>query len=210
MNEWHLRESWFRCHRKSADRRPRVLLLGCTISCRDKKRLTIGLTQNARGNHLAKAPRCTDSCNKNSFWGFPETKANFARITRHDREALSQGGNMSEPATITDFTIAPGVRETASEDGAVLLDIEQGICFSLNPVGLRIWGLLKKRCSVDQIADALGQEFPVPRSQLLSDATEFIEALEGKHLIYRPGQLSPNKSWFSKLFLLRKKRLSSH
>ena len=95
---------------------------------------------------------------------------------------------MSEPATITDFTIAPGVRETASEDGAVLLDIEQGICFSLNPVGLRIWELLRKGCSIDQIADALGQEFSVPRTQLLSDASEFIEALEAKHLICRTGR----------------------
>jgi Coenzyme PQQ synthesis protein D (PqqD) len=116
---------------------------------------------------------------------------------------------MSEPATITDFTIAPGVRETASEDGAVLLDIEQGICFSLNPVGLRIWELLKKRCSLGQIADALGQEFSVPRVQLLSDVTEFIEALEGKHLIYRPGHLAPKKSWFSRMLPLRKKRLSA-
>jgi Coenzyme PQQ synthesis protein D (PqqD) len=117
---------------------------------------------------------------------------------------------MSEPATITDFTIAPGVRETASEDGAVLLDIEQGICFSLNPVGVRIWELLKKRCSIDQIADALGKEFPVPRSQLLSDASEFIKALEGKHLIYRPGQPSPKKSWFSKMLPFRNKRPSAH
>jgi coenzyme PQQ synthesis protein D (PqqD) len=117
---------------------------------------------------------------------------------------------MSEPATITDFTIAPGVRETTSEDGAVLLDIEQGICFSLNPVGLRIWELLKKRCSIDQIADALGEEFPVPRSQLLSDASEFIDALEGKHLIYRPVRPSPKKSWFSKMLLFRKKRPSAH
>jgi hypothetical protein len=117
---------------------------------------------------------------------------------------------MSEPVTITDFTIAPGVRETASEDGAVLLDIEQGTCFSLNPVGLRIWELLKKRCSLDQIADTLGQEFPVPRSQLLSDASEFIKALEGKHLIYRPGQPSPKKSWFSKMLPFRNKRPSAH
>jgi hypothetical protein len=129
-----------------------------------------------------------------------------------DRFELRCGraANMSEPATITDFTIAPGVRETTSEDGAVLLDIEQGICFSLNPVGVRIWELLKKRCSLDQIADTLGQEFPVPRSQLLSDASEFIEALEGKHLICRPDQLSPKKSWFSKILALRKKRLSAH
>jgi hypothetical protein len=42
---------------------------------------------------------------------------------------------MEDPIATEDIVIAPGVRETASEDGAVLLDIEQGICFSLNPVG---------------------------------------------------------------------------
>jgi hypothetical protein len=106
---------------------------------------------------------------------------------------------MSEPARITDFTIAPGVRETASEDGAVLLDIEQGICFSLNPVGLRIWELLKKRRSLDQIADALAQEFSVPRDQILSDAREFIVALAAKHLIRPPNDALPKKSWFSRM-----------
>jgi len=39
----------------------------------------------------------------------------------------------------------------------MLLEVEQGICFSLNPVGLRIWKLLKERRSVDQIVDALAQ-----------------------------------------------------
>jgi hypothetical protein len=123
--------------------------------------------------------------------------------------SLSQGGNVSEPASITDFTIATGVREAASEDGAVLLDIEQGICFSLNPVGLKIWELLKKRCSLDQIADALAQEFSVPRVQLLSDTNEFIGALEAKHLIRRPNETLPKKPWFSKM-LPRKERSSAH
>jgi len=117
---------------------------------------------------------------------------------------------MSEPETMTDFTISPGVRETASEDGAVLLDVEQGICFSLNRVGLRIWELLKKRFSLDQIAEALGQEFPVSRSQLLSDATEFIAELEAKHLIHRPGHTIPKKSWFSRVLPSRKERLSAN
>ena len=120
-----------------------------------------------------------------------------------------RAATLSEPATITDFTIAPGVRETASEDGAVLLDIEQGVCFSLNPVGLRIWELLKKRCSLDQIADALGQQFSVSRSQLLSDATEFVEALEAKRLIHRPGHSVPKRSWFSRMLPARKERLSA-
>ena len=76
---------------------------------------------------------------------------------------VHRGGAMEDPIISTeDIVIAPGVRETASEDGAVLLDIEQGICFSLNPVGLKIWELLKKRYSVDQIADALAQDFAVP------------------------------------------------
>jgi hypothetical protein len=110
-----------------------------------------------------------------------------------------RAANMSEPVTITDFTVAPGVRETASEDGAVLLDIEQGICFSLNPVGLRIWELLKKRCSIDQIADALGKEFSAPGDQIVSDASEFIEALEAKHLIRRPNDTPRKKSWFSRM-----------
>jgi len=110
---------------------------------------------------------------------------------------------------INDFSIAPGVRETASEDGAVLLDIEQGICFSLNPVGLRIWELLKQRRSLDEIADALGLEFPVSRSQLLSDATEFVAALEAKHLIRRPGRALPKRPWFSRIFPHRKGRFSA-
>lgn len=92
-----------------------------------------------------------------------------------------------------DLTIGSGVREVTSEDGAVLLDVEQGICFSLNPVGLKIWELLKKKFSLDQIVDTLGAEFTVPREQLRSDALEFIEALQAKHLLGRAGQDEPRR-----------------
>ena len=110
-------------------------------------------------------------------------------------------------ATNTELAIAPGVREVASEDGAVLLDVEQGVCFSLNPVGLKIWELLKKGCSLEQIADALGQEFPVSRPQLVSDASEFIAALEEKQLIRRPNQTILRRSGFFENLLRRKRRL---
>lgn len=116
---------------------------------------------------------------------------------------------MSDPATITDLTIAPCVRETASEDGAVLLDIEQGICFSLNPVGLRIWELLKRRYSLEQIADSLAQDFSLPRDQLRSDAAEFIAALETKRLIQRPDSKPPKKPWFTRILPRRKEKVFS-
>ena len=108
---------------------------------------------------------------------------------------------MEEPIiSPEDIVIAPGVRETASEDGAVLLDIEQGICFSLNPVGLKIWELLKTHHSVDEIADGLAQDFPVPRSQLLSDVVEFLQSLEAKRLIRRSGHTVPTRSWLTRIF----------
>ena len=110
-------------------------------------------------------------------------------------------GAMEDPIITTeDIVIAPGVRETASEDGAVLLDIEQGICFSLNPVGLKIWELLKTHHSVDEIADDLAQDFPISRSQILSDVVEFLQSLEAKRLIRRSGHTVPTRSWLTRIF----------
>jgi PP-loop superfamily ATP-utilizing enzyme len=116
---------------------------------------------------------------------------------------------MDQETNTAGLAIAPGVREVSSEDGAVLLDVEQGVCFSLNRVGLKIWELLKKGCSVEQIADALGQEFTVGRPQLVSDAREFIADLEAKQLIRRPNQKTPRRSGLFEKLLRRKRRSSA-
>ena len=108
-----------------------------------------------------------------------------------------------DPTDFTDLTTVPGVREVTSEDGAVLLDIEQGICFSLNPVGLKIWDLLKQKPSLDQIVDALATEFPIPREQLRSDALEFIDALRAKHLLHRASEREPQRPGFVNSLLRR-------
>jgi hypothetical protein len=123
---------------------------------------------------------------------------------------MNHGAARTDITTINEFSIAPGVRETISEDGAVLLDIEQGICFSLNPAGLKIWELLKQQRSLDEIVDVLGQQFPIPRSQLLSDAAEFIAALESKDLIRRPANAAATGSWFSWIARIRRGWFSSH
>ncbi len=117
---------------------------------------------------------------------------------------------MENPINTQDIVIAPGVRETASEDGAVLLDIEQGICFSLNPVGLKIWELLKTHHSVDEIADDLAQDFPVSRSQLLSDVVEFLQSLEARRLIHRADQTPSRQSWLTRVFPWVKERVQLH
>lgn len=114
-----------------------------------------------------------------------------------------------EPIESREILIPTGIRETKSQDGAVLLDIEQGVCFSLNPIGLKIWEMLKEGQSIDQVADTLSNEFPVSKQQVLSDIQEFVTALEAKHLIRRPGQRESRKSWFARLlqFSRRQERL---
>jgi Coenzyme PQQ synthesis protein D (PqqD) len=101
------------------------------------------------------------------------------------------------------IVIPAGIREISSEDGAVLLDIEQGICFSLNPVGMRIWELLKQHCSLKQIVDNLEESFRVPGPQLMSDIADFIAALEANGLIRRANVSEVRGSSFRKWLALR-------
>jgi hypothetical protein len=110
---------------------------------------------------------------------------------------------MEKAINFRDIIIAPGVRETASEDGAVLLDIEQGVCFGLNPVGLRIWKMLGQQFSLDQMADALEHEFQAPRPELVADICDFVRQLEVKHLIHHGVRVPAKQGWWAKLLLRR-------
>lgn len=99
--------------------------------------------------------------------------------------------------------VAESVRETINQDGAVLLDIKQGVCFSMNPVGAKIWEMLKRECPLDQIASSLEQEFQVSRTQIEADMAEFIENLRTRKLI-RIGTMNngERRGWLSR-FLSR-------
>jgi hypothetical protein len=94
--------------------------------------------------------------------------------------------------------VARGIRETVNQDGAVLLDIEQGLCFSLNPVGAKIWEMVKHGHSLDKITDTLEEEFNLPRPQLLGDISDFLKQLEKMRLISRQSP-QDNRGLFSRL-----------
>lgn len=79
--------------------------------------------------------------------------------------------------------IPSSIRETASEDGGVLLDVDRGICFSLNAVGLKIWHSLKQGRSADEIVKVLQGEYSVPPKQLAEDVRIFLEGLESSGLL---------------------------
>jgi coenzyme PQQ synthesis protein D (PqqD) len=75
------------------------------------------------------------------------------------------------------------IKETASEDGGILLDVDQGLCFSLNSVGLKIWESLKEGCSADQIVERLQREYSIPYEQASTDVHTFLEQLQSSGLL---------------------------
>jgi hypothetical protein len=75
------------------------------------------------------------------------------------------------------------VRQVENQDGSVLLDIRQGLCFSINPIGSKIWNMMKQEQSFDDIVDNLAAEFSIPKEQIRDDVREFATLLYQKGLL---------------------------
>ncbi len=97
----------------------------------------------------------------------------------------------------TKWIIAPDVRATYSEDGAVLLDINQGLCYSLNAVAARIWVTIEASqngITLDGIVGALVTHVKVPRPELESDTAECLDKLQRMGLLHRNGHFHESKA----------------
>jgi len=81
------------------------------------------------------------------------------------------------------FSIPPSVRLTKSQDGGVLLDIEQGEIFSLNPVGTRIIELLQTEQTRSSLVRLVSCEFCAPEEIVAADVDEFLSILRQQHLL---------------------------
>jgi hypothetical protein len=80
------------------------------------------------------------------------------------------------------FLISKSVRLSKSLDGGILLDMERGGIFSLNPVATRIVELLGREQSVFSLVDQIGREFGI--SELLApDVVNFLSTLRDERLL---------------------------
>jgi hypothetical protein len=88
------------------------------------------------------------------------------------------------------WLVSPDVRSTYSEDGAVLLDIRKGLCYSLNPVAARVWSTVEASPSgVDLrgIVDVVETHYKVSHEELKRDVDECLSKLENIGLVQRNG-----------------------
>jgi len=95
------------------------------------------------------------------------------------------------------WLVSPDVRSTYSEDGAVLLDIRKGLCYSLNPVAARVWSTVEASPSgVDlrELVDVMETHYKIPHEQLERDVIEYLSKLEQMALVQRNGVFHGSKA----------------
>lgn len=60
------------------------------------------------------------------------------------------------------------------QDDLVMMDIDKGKYFSLNPVATRIWDLIEKPLSLDELCKLLMEEYEVEAEQCRTDVDEVL------------------------------------
>jgi len=70
-------------------------------------------------------------------------------------------------------------------DELVMMDIDQGKYFSLNPVATRIWDLLEESLDVDGLCKKLVEEYDVDIEQCINDVLEHLKEMLKLGLVLR-------------------------
>ena len=81
------------------------------------------------------------------------------------------------------YRVSEGVRSTHGQDGAIVLDVQQGQMFNLNCVGSRILELLESGSAEADIVNVISREFNASSEVVENDVREFIEALRKHKLV---------------------------
>jgi len=81
------------------------------------------------------------------------------------------------------ITIAPQAVARKVGEELVILHLESGTYFGLDPVGARIWELIGEDKTLAEIYEVMLTEYDVPREDLERDTINLIEDLLAKELI---------------------------
>ena len=85
------------------------------------------------------------------------------------------------------YGVPEGVVFRDVEGETVILDMNNGTYFGLDPVGTRMWQLLIEHARLDAVVTALLAEFEVDPGTLRADLLDLVTALESKQLLRQTG-----------------------
>jgi Coenzyme PQQ synthesis protein D (PqqD) len=66
---------------------------------------------------------------------------------------------------------------------AVILDLKAGVYYGLNSVGARVWDLIQKPKTVEQVRDAILEEYDVDLDRCERDLLVLLQDLVGRELV---------------------------
>lgn len=69
------------------------------------------------------------------------------------------------------------------DDEVVVLDVQEGAYFVLNPVGARVWSLIQEPKTVGELVDALRDEYDVEEERCAREVIDLLQDLAGRKLI---------------------------
>jgi hypothetical protein len=73
--------------------------------------------------------------------------------------------------------------ESKVGDETVILHLRSGTYFGLDPVGTRIWAMIKEGLATADICSRLTEEFDVPREVAEADAGKFLSDLKANDIL---------------------------
>ena len=86
--------------------------------------------------------------------------------------------------TAESVVVASGAQvSTNVEDETVILDVDGGVYYGLDPVGARIWSLLQEPRAVREICDVIASEYDVGRERCENDTLALLGDLAQQGLI---------------------------
>jgi hypothetical protein len=87
------------------------------------------------------------------------------------------------------YAVSAGVRSTRNEDGGIVLDVDHGQMFRLNPVAALILESLGKGSAETEIAKEISRQYSISEETAVADVHEFLQALEEHKLVRtQPGE----------------------
>jgi len=95
------------------------------------------------------------------------------------------------------WMVSPHVRATYTADGAVLLDINKGVCYSLDAVAAQLWVTIEasqEGIGLEGIVAAVETHFKVSHQELECDTSEWLDKLHRMGLVHRNGQGMSSKA----------------
>lgn len=75
------------------------------------------------------------------------------------------------------------VLTTLIDDELGMMSIKRGLYYTLNPVGKRIWEILKHQIKISEVIDTLRKEYDIEQLVCEKDVLELIVLLEQNELI---------------------------